>query len=44
MWVKGKKNGEGIYYYRDGSYYKGNFVNGKKCGQGSLTFSNHTRV
>jgi hypothetical protein len=44
MWVKGKRNGEGTYYYQTGAVFKGNFVQGKKEGFGFIAFPNQTRV
>lgn len=29
-----KKHGKGTFYYKDGSYYKGNFHKNKKHGNG----------
>lgn len=37
-WMKGKKNGHGIYYYSNGLVYEGNFIDGKKNGHGTLTY------
>jgi hypothetical protein len=37
---KGYPNGKGIYYYSSGAVYEGSFLNGKRHGQGKLSFSN----
>ncbi len=37
------KNGEGIYFYSNGSRYEGNYLNDKKNGHGSLFYSNGDR-
>ncbi len=44
MWINGKKNGQGTYYYSDGTVYEGNFINGKKKGFGVITFPNKTKI
>ena len=33
-------NGKGKFLYQDGSYYEGEFVNGKKCGYGVYKWDN----
>jgi len=37
-YLKGKKNGKGLYYYDNGSYYDGEFKNDVKHGKGSYCF------
>ena len=37
---KGLPNGTGVYYYSTGAVYEGNFLNGKRHGQGKLVFQN----
>jgi len=37
---KGLPFGMGIYYYSSGAVYEGNFLNGKRHGQGKLVFQN----
>lgn len=39
MFHKNKPNGEGQYYWINGDYYKGNFVNGLRHGSGILNSS-----
>jgi len=38
LWARGKKNGEGKYYYSNGILFEGSFVEGKKMGLGVITF------
>ena len=35
-----KRNGRGIFYYQDGSYYSGNWKDNQMHGKGSLYYSN----
>jgi hypothetical protein len=39
---KGKPNGEGIYTFSNGDFYKGNFVNGLFSGKGTMTYKRAT--
>ena len=39
-WVKGKRHGEGKKWYKDGSFYIGDFENNKRHGKGKLYFKN----
>ena len=41
-WAKGKKT-NGTFYYKDGSLYKGNFVNNKKEGKGKFLYPDGAR-
>lgn len=43
-WMKGKKHGEGIYYYENGIEFRGAFALGKKYGNGVFTFPGGTKV
>lgn len=36
----GKRNGRGLFYYNDGSYYEGYWRDNKMHGKGSLYYSN----
>lgn len=38
------EDGYGIYYYKDGSVYKGYFRDGKREGGGILTFPNGVKI
>ena len=37
-YLKGKKNGKGVYYYDNGSYYDGEYKNDVRQGKGSYVF------
>ena len=36
---KGYPHGKGVYYYSSGAVYEGSFINGKRQGQGKLSFT-----
>ena len=40
MFQEGKKSGEGIFIFPDGSKYIGEYENDKTHGEGTFTFSN----
>jgi len=35
-WYRGKRHGQGIYYFANGSIYQGEWVDGALSGQGSI--------
>lgn len=39
-WAYGFMEGEGVYYFSDGSTYQGEWKDNKKCGKGTLTLTN----
>ena len=39
-WLNGKKNGEGTFFYPDGSKHEGNWVNDQRQGWGTYTYPN----
>mmetsp|Transcript_8362 Transcript_8362/g.8280 ORF Transcript_8362/g.8280 Transcript_8362/m.8280 type:complete len:631 (-) Transcript_8362:22-1914(-) len=38
QWAFGKRNGQGTFYYANGSKYEGSWVDDLKSGQGTMTF------
>lgn len=42
--MKGKKHGDGIYFYENGTQFIGGFALGKKYGNGVFLFPNGTKV
>jgi hypothetical protein len=41
---KQQRDGRGIYYYKDGSRYEGEYLSGKKHGKGMYTFPNGDKL